>query len=123
MKLKRTHVMLGALVVAVIFLLSACGPAGISVEEAEGIQSDVQDVKERVAALEDQLAGLEQADEDELVETAGETISNVMSELSSIASRLDDIESDLEPPEEPVAEEPPMDPAAPAPGGDDPAGF
>jgi len=115
MKRKRNHMLLIAGIITVVFFLAACGPAGISVEEAEEIQSEVQDVNSRIADLEDQLAGLEQADEDELAETAEATLGDVISELNTIASRLNDIESQLEPPEEPVddptMDDPAMDPA------------
>ncbi|GEM_PF-2770605 len=119
MKPKRNHLLLGVLALAVLLLFGACGPAGLSVEEAESIQAEIQDVSSRIAAIEDMLAEVEQAGDEELADTAAAAISDALAELSAVSSRLDDIESQLEPPEMPedeTAMDPAMDPAGDAGG-------
>ncbi len=106
---KRTYAGIGAAVIAALFLLASCG-AGVSVEEAEEIRNEIEDVSSRISQIEGNLADLQDADEDEIAETADAAVGDVIQELSQIASQLDGIEEQLDIPE-PVEEEP-MDPGA-----------
>jgi len=115
MNLNKKYTTLGVLLVASLFLLASCG-AGLSVEEAEEIKNDVQDISGRIGDIESSLAQIHEADSDEVADVAATTVDDVIQELNQIASRLDEIESRLEVPE-PVEEEP-MDP-----GGEPQPGF
>lgn len=81
--------------VALLFLLAACAP-GMSIEMMEEMQAEIEDVNSRISAIEQDLGRLEQADEDELADTAAETVGSLQEEISMIASTLSNLESQFD---------------------------
>ncbi len=106
MRYVKVFQLLGAGAV-LLFLLGSCAP-GISIEMAEEMKADIEEANSRIAAIEEDLLNLEQANDDEIAEVVSETVPEVKQELSMLASTLTDIESKFDEFLSPVDEEPPM---------------
>ncbi len=96
--------------------LASCGQ-GLSVQEAEMIKEELQDVTSRLTAIERDIQALTDMDGDELAEAADGSLENLAQEITQISSRLTDIEAGIEIPEVPEDEPMPAEPAG------DPGGF
>ncbi len=107
MKKKTKFMGVIAAVAAVLFLFASCGQ-GLSLDEAEAMKSELEQVNSRIADIESTLMELQSADDDQVVSAA----ESAMDELNVIASTLSDLVSQIDipepPPEEPVGE--PMEP-------------
>lgn len=84
--------------------LGSCTQGGVSGDEAKALQSQVQEVRQQLMALDARLANMDAPRDRE--------IQGVRQELASLDRSLTEIESALEPPEPPQPQ-----PQTPQPGG------
>lgn len=111
-KMKWKRMTGGALLIAaagaVALLLGSCSPGPISYGEAEELVSRVEDLRDRVEQVENELAELRSGQEEELTTTAGEKVDFAQQELSQVVTRLDEIAEVLAPPEPPAETQQPQ---------------
>ena len=107
MKKKTKYIGAIAAVAAALFLLASCAQ-GLSIDEAEAMKAELEQVNSRISAIESSLMELQSTDDDQVVSA----VESAMGELSMVASTLSDLASQIDipepPPEEPMGE--PMEP-------------
>lgn len=89
-----------------LLAVSACGPSGLSNEEAEALRDELSTVEERLDEIETEVAALESGDAD-----AEEVASNARNAAQDAKDTVSSVRSEMEPPPEPEADPASVDPA------------
>lgn len=87
-----TKLALAGSILALLTLLAACGQPGLSAEEADELRSDVESIEGRLDELSDQIAAIEEEEEDDPAQVAGEsrvTLEEIQEELASLREALE----------------------------------
>lgn len=99
-----------------LLVLAACGPSGLSADEAETLRDDLATVEDRLDDIESQVDALEAGDAEP--EDVASAARNAVQEAKDTVS---DVRSEMEPPPEPETDPASVDPAGGGGGVGDPA--